>query len=78
MGDKTIVILTRDTDPKTIADARSKVELAGFRLETEIPELGTLVGKIDAGLIDQLEKIDELLSVTEEESVNLPPGEGQR
>jgi len=73
MVDVTLKVVLDDKHPTGDADVGRALEAAGLTVETDIPEIGVIVGKADKGKIESLRRLDGVLEVTEEDDIQLPP-----
>ena len=65
-----ILTLSDSADPATVA---SKANGMGFSLERSDDVLGLLIGKADSDRLNDLRMMEEVVDITEDSSIVLPP-----
>ena len=60
-------------NPKQFGALRRNMERRGFRVETAMESIGTLIGSIDESRVNDLKDLEGVASVEVEHTVRVPP-----
>ena len=73
MARKHFVVVSKRTGPRELNAVRRSMEKVGFRVETAMERIGTLIGSVDESRVNDLRGIEGVASVEEELSARVPP-----
>jgi hypothetical protein len=72
-----VTVVIDPGDDRPFADILEQCKQAGLEVETELEEIGVLIGSIDADRMKRLDQVSGVVAIERERSYQLPPPESE-